>query len=98
MPKLYEYLGIIIMFYSNEHEPIHVHGKHNGRECKAEIILRNGKVDSIRFLPVGLGLEVNKQKEFETFVRAYADDIVKKWIDFFVLKKPIIPQIITKKV
>ncbi len=27
MPKIFEYLGIIIMFYSNEHEPIHVHGK-----------------------------------------------------------------------
>jgi hypothetical protein len=58
------------MFYSNEHEPIHVYGKHGGRECKAEIVLRNGKVDSIRFLPVGQGLEANKQKEFETFVRA----------------------------
>ena len=26
MPKLYEYLGIVVYFYSNEHEPIHVHG------------------------------------------------------------------------
>ena len=24
MPKLYEYLGIILFFYSNEHEPIHM--------------------------------------------------------------------------
>lgn len=98
MPKLYEYLGIIIMFYSNEHEPIHVHGKHNGRECKAEIIMSNGVVASIRFLPVGVGLEINKQREFEVFVRAYVDDIIQKWIDFFVYKKPIQPQIITKKI
>lgn len=26
-PKLYEYFGLIILFYSQEHEPIHVHGK-----------------------------------------------------------------------
>ena len=26
MPKLYEYFGLIIMFYANEHEPVHVHG------------------------------------------------------------------------
>ena len=32
MPKIFEYLGIIIMFYSNEHEPIPVHGKHQGLE------------------------------------------------------------------
>jgi len=98
MPKLYEYFGIIIMFYSNDHEPIHVHGKHNGRESKAEIILRDGKVVSIKFIPVGQGLEINKQKEFEAFVRAYADEIVKKWVDFFVYKKQIVPQTITKKV
>jgi hypothetical protein len=24
MPKIFEYLGIVIRFYSNEHDPIHV--------------------------------------------------------------------------
>ena len=38
MPKLYEYFGLIVMFYANEHEPVHVHGKCQGRESKAEII------------------------------------------------------------
>ena len=28
MPKIYVYLGIVILFYSNEHEPVHVHGKY----------------------------------------------------------------------
>jgi len=27
MPKLYEYFGLVFLFYSKEHEPIHVHGK-----------------------------------------------------------------------
>ncbi len=44
MPKLFEYLGIIIMFYSNEHEPIHVHGKYQGMESKAELIIIDGKI------------------------------------------------------
>lgn len=25
MPKIYDYLGIVFLFYSNEHEPLHVH-------------------------------------------------------------------------
>ena len=29
MPKLYEYFGLIIMFYANEHVPVHVHGKYH---------------------------------------------------------------------
>lgn len=42
MPKLYEYFGLIIFFYSNEHEPIHVHGKYQNTEGKAEFIIDNG--------------------------------------------------------
>ena len=47
MPKLYEYFGIIVLFYSNEHEPIHVHGKYQGRESKAELIIEHGRVVEI---------------------------------------------------
>lgn len=28
MPKLYDYFGLVFLFYSHEHEPIHVHGKY----------------------------------------------------------------------
>ena len=49
MPKLYDYFGLVVMFYSNEHEPIHVHGKFQGRESRAEIILVNGSVSEIRY-------------------------------------------------
>jgi len=27
MPSIFEYLGIIFYFFSNEHEPIHVHAR-----------------------------------------------------------------------
>ena len=47
MPKIYEYLGIVLFFYSNEHEPIHIHGKFQGKESKAEIHMLNGKVSKI---------------------------------------------------
>ena len=83
MPKLYEYLGIIILFHSNEHEPIHVHGRYQDRESKAEII---GKVIDIRILSTkAKPLTGTKKKDFEIFVRHYADEIVKSWIDYFVL-------------
>ncbi len=60
MPKLYEYFGIVVMFYSNEHEPVHVHGKSQGRECRA-------------------------------------DEIVAKWIDYFVMHKSVKPERITRR-
>lgn len=98
MPKIYEYLGIIFFFYSNEHEPIHIHGKHNGKETKAEIHLFNGVIKKIILKDKGRGLEPKKRKEFEEFVNVYASDIVDKWVDYFVKKKHIAPKIITQKV
>jgi len=44
MPKLYEYLGILIFFYSNEHEPIHVHAKYGKFESKAEVSSQKNRV------------------------------------------------------
>jgi hypothetical protein len=42
------YLGILLYFYSNEHEPIHVHGKKGEFESKAEFYIENGEVIEIR--------------------------------------------------
>ena len=47
MPKLYEYFGLIVFFYSNDHEPIHVHGRYQGKESKAEIIFESGKFKEV---------------------------------------------------
>lgn len=48
MPKLFEYFGIVVFFYWNEHEPVHVHGRCRGRETRAELTIENGKVIGIR--------------------------------------------------
>ena len=99
MPKLFEYLGIIILFHSNEHEPIHVHGRYQERESKAEIIVRDGKVVEVRVVRTkAKPLSGIKLKDFETFVNHYADDIVQKWIDYFVLNKKIIPRRINERI
>ena len=80
MPKLYEYFGIIVLFYSNEHEPIHVHGKIQGKESKAELILENGRIVSIRYSDVRgrRPLGTTDQEHFEELVEHYAEEIVQK--------------------
>jgi len=85
MPKLYEYLGILISFYSNEHEPIHVHGKH-----AVGVVVGN--------VPGKRPLEGQKLKDFETLVNAKADAIVERWINFFVNNVRSKPEIITRRI
>lgn len=91
MPKIFEYLGIIIMFYSNEHEPIHVHGKYQGFESKAEFIIQDGNVIDIIVKDVKgkKALPSKELKEFTHFVGKFKGEIVHKWIDYFVYHKSI---------
>ena len=91
MPKIYEYLGIIVFFYSNEHEPIHVHAKYNGLESKAEFIIVNGKIIEIKITNVKgyKPITGKKLKDFKEFLNVYSENIVQKWIDYFVLHKEV---------
>ena len=99
MPKLYEYFGLIVLFYANEHEPVHVHGKHQGKESRAEIIVVNGAITEIRYSNVAgrAPLEAREMGYFQEIVTARAEDIVSKWIDFFVLHKPVQSERITRR-
>ena len=47
MPKIYEYFGFIFYFYSNEHEPIHVHAIHGDKESVFDLIMQDGKLIKI---------------------------------------------------
>jgi len=98
LPKLYEYLGIVVLFYSNEHTPIHVHGNYQGSECRAEIFVVDGRIVKIIFKRVKgrKQLPVSKLSAFKKLVNKYSEDIVKKWVDYFVYNKPIKPKRITK--
>ena len=100
MPKLYEYFGLIVLFYSNEHQPIHVHGKFQNKENKAEFIIVDGKIVDIKYSSVrGKDpLDNNEMNKFKAVVENFKDDIVQKWIDFFLLNKEIQAEKITQKI
>lgn len=100
MPKIYEYFGFIFFFFSNEHEPIHVHVMKSGCQTVFELILMDGELQEIRARSeAGYQLLNEKDKATaEEFIRAYYKNIVEKWMNFFVLKKRVRCTQITKKV
>ena len=99
MPKLYEYLGIIIFFYANEHRPVHVHAKKGELENKVEFLISEGEIVEIKITKIkGVKSLSNKDlKNLKTFLAVYADEIVKKWVDYFVYQKRIEFKKITKR-
>lgn len=96
MPKLYVYLGIVIFFYSNEHEPIHVHARYGEFESKIEIILTNGIVQGLKLQKVSgkSPLPAAQAKDFKKLVTLLVDEIVQSWINYFIYHK----KIVTKKI
>ena len=99
MPKIFEYLGIILFFYSNEHEPIHVHASYGNLESKAEFYIINGTVSEIRIKLVNgkRPLDSSKLKDFEKFLEVYAEKIVRKWVDYFIYHKDVEFEKITQR-
>ena len=99
MPKIYEYFGFVFYFYSNEHEPIHVHVTHDGCETIFELIMDNGELVEIqkRYKKGIEPLGTDDEDVSIDFIEHYYKSIINKWVKYFVLKQRIKSTKVTKK-
>ena len=99
MPKIFEYFGFIFYFYSNEHEPIHVHVIHGARESIFDLIMMDGKLTNlhVREKKGAEPLTVKDKRTAEDFIYKYHKNIIDKWVKFFVLKQSVRSTNIRKK-
>lgn len=99
MPKVYEYLGLVFFFYSNDHEPVHLHARYQDTESKFEVIEAYGKTSVY-------GKEVKGKKPLSrkhmqmasALVQLKRTDIIRIWEDFFVHGRKIKCERITEKI
>lgn len=87
MPKIYEYFGLIFLFYSNDHLPVHVHVKNGDFESKFELIYEDGKLADIKIIKTRNQLNETQTKDSLKFIKKYHKQISEKWYEFFVLNK-----------
>ena len=100
MPNIYSYLGIIFKFYSNDHEPLHVHAICGEYETIFDMVFSQVKLIELkRRKKRGKDhLPPVKMELAEKFVEEYAFRISEKWYQFFVLKADVSCETISKKV
>lgn len=79
---------------------MHVHGRCQGRESKGELVIEKGKVTQVRYSSVKGKKPLSKSelKDFQLVTEHYADEIVQKWIDYFILHKAIDAQTIARRI
>ncbi len=97
MPKIYEYFGIKIFFFSDDHEPIHVHAEYNGSVVKVSFFIEDGKIYKITYVEDTKKFPPAKLKELKKFVSKYKDNIVWAWDKYFIWKMKVEFERITKK-
>ena len=89
MPVIIEYLGITLMFYSNEHEPIHVHAKYNDAEIKVSFFIREGKIYRTTYVLEYGNFPKSKLKLLKKLIAQYKEEIINLWTDYFIWNKSI---------
>lgn len=98
MPTIFEYLGIIIRFYSNEHEPIHVHATYGNSVVKVSFFLKDGKIYRTTFVEEKGTFPPKKMKQLKKFVSIYKLKIVYRWEQYFIWKQKVSNVKITKAI
>lgn len=75
MPTIFTIFGLRFMFYSDDHEPIHVHVTNGGREAKYNV------------RPVKMvynhGFKKHELSLIESLVEENIEVIIERWNEFF---------------
>ncbi len=98
MPKLYQYMGINLWFWSDEHDPIHLHARCNGATMIVKLYVKNGRVWRVTYKAKSGKFSADKEKALRTLVSAMKENIRTAWIDYFINHQHIAPIIINKKI
>ena len=77
MPKIFENDGFRFFFYSNEHEPIHVHVWHGGGEAVCMV-----SIDEVE-LRESVNMKVSDLSRARQMVMENQRLIQEKWYEFF---------------
>jgi hypothetical protein len=99
MPTLYEYFGLVVFFWSREHLPIHVHIRFGNTAAVAEFYIKEGQIVEYKILKLKDTdmLPPAKLKLARELIDIKKNEIVQKWIDYFIYKKTFESQKISKK-
>ena len=97
MPKIFQYLGFIIRFYTNDHLPVHVHVQLQQRAAKAEFKISGENVTLIFKKVKGKQpLTEAEANNVAVFLKAYHKQIIVKWETVFIYHKKVKCEIIVK--
>jgi hypothetical protein len=99
MPKIYEYIGFVFFFYTNEHLPVHVHIRKGENESKCELVFNNGALE-LQWKKIKGKKELISSDKLDAgiFIRKYHSEILLKWQKVFILHQRVECEKINKRI
>lgn len=97
MPVIYEYLGIVIGFYTNDHEPIHIHATYGNSVVKVCLHTKDGVVYRTTYREVMGKFPPAKLRQLKSFVSKHREVMVYAWEQVFRYGNTIKKVVITKR-
>ncbi|MBR3947340.1 MAG: DUF4160 domain-containing protein [Bacteroidales bacterium] len=91
MPKIYTYKGVGLWFWSNEHDPIHIHARSGGAVIVVKLYVRDGKVYRVTYTPDKGKFAADKEKALRELVSSMKENLREAWIDYFINHRHITP-------
>ena len=88
MPKIFEYFGYLLYIYVDDHLPVHIHARIQGREGKFILLYNNGLLTVVHEpIKNKARLTAAEITEMRKFVRKYAEKIKEQWEAIHYFKK-----------
>jgi hypothetical protein len=84
MPTIFIFFGLRFLFFSNDHEPIHVHVVKGNRDICENAVFQI--IPEIKLLKNN-GLKSNELKLAEMVIEENSEIIIEHWNNFFNQKK-----------
>jgi len=75
MPTLFHYLGLQFFFYSNDHEPIHIHVSNGQHEARFNVTTMK--------LIDNSGLKTSELKHALLAIKENQENIITRWDEYF---------------
>jgi hypothetical protein len=100
MITLFDYYGLKIHFIKTDCTPLHIYANRGKQSCIGHVTFKQGLFDKIEFKKrEGFdGLDQDDANKMELLILNHLDEIVKRWIDFYIFKRPIEEEIITQRI
>ena len=99
MPKIFQYFSYLFYIYVDDHLPIHVHVKIQGREGKFSLIYNNGVLSIVhKHIKRKPKLHSTEITETKRFVRKHSNKIKVQWETIHYYKKQVKCIVVRRKV